>query len=65
PAAIIVGAATPDAWHWTGALEGLGAAEISPDAREAPGLLVVGQVVSLAGALRLDAGASARARSLA
>jgi uroporphyrin-III C-methyltransferase/precorrin-2 dehydrogenase/sirohydrochlorin ferrochelatase len=59
PAAIVVGAATPEAWSWTGALEGLGAAEIPHDAREAPGLLVVGEVVSLAGALRLEAGASA------
>jgi uroporphyrin-III C-methyltransferase/precorrin-2 dehydrogenase/sirohydrochlorin ferrochelatase len=65
PAAIVVGAATPDAWHWTGTLDGLGAAEIPPDAREAPGLLVVGQVVSLAGALRLGARGSAGARSLA
>ncbi|HEV3033033.1 MAG TPA: SAM-dependent methyltransferase, partial [Polyangia bacterium] len=65
PSAIVVGAATPEAWHWTGALHGLGAAEIPPDAREAPGLLVVGQVVSLAGALGLEARASAGGRSLA
>ncbi len=66
PAAIVVGAATPDSWRWTGALDGLGAAEIPPDAREAPGLLVIGEVVSLAGALRIEAVASAspRARSL-
>jgi uroporphyrin-III C-methyltransferase/precorrin-2 dehydrogenase/sirohydrochlorin ferrochelatase len=66
PAAIVVGAATPESWRWTGALEGLGAAEIPPDAREAPGLLVIGEVVSLAGALRLEASASAAgSRSLA
>jgi uroporphyrin-III C-methyltransferase/precorrin-2 dehydrogenase/sirohydrochlorin ferrochelatase len=58
PAAIVVGAATPEAWRWTGALDGLGAAEIPPASREAPGLLVIGEVVSLAGALRLEAGAS-------
>jgi uroporphyrin-III C-methyltransferase/precorrin-2 dehydrogenase/sirohydrochlorin ferrochelatase len=65
PAAIVVGAATPEAWSWTGALAGLGAAEIPHDAREAPGLLVVGEVVSLAGALRLQAGAAPGSRSLA
>jgi uroporphyrin-III C-methyltransferase/precorrin-2 dehydrogenase/sirohydrochlorin ferrochelatase len=59
PAAIVVGAATPESWRWTGALEDLGAAEIPPDAREAPGLLVIGEVVSLAGALRLEAGSAA------
>jgi uroporphyrin-III C-methyltransferase/precorrin-2 dehydrogenase/sirohydrochlorin ferrochelatase len=55
PAAIVVGAATRDAWRWTGRLDGLGAAEIPPASRAAPGLLVVGQVVSLAGELRVDA----------
>jgi uroporphyrin-III C-methyltransferase/precorrin-2 dehydrogenase/sirohydrochlorin ferrochelatase len=65
PAAIVVGAATPEAWSWTGTLEGLGAAEIPHDAREAPGLLVIGEVVSLAGALRLGAGAAPGSRSLA
>jgi uroporphyrin-III C-methyltransferase/precorrin-2 dehydrogenase/sirohydrochlorin ferrochelatase len=66
PAAIVVGAATPESWRWTGTLEGLGAAEIPPESREAPGLLVIGEVVSLAGALRLEAGATAPgSRSLA
>jgi uroporphyrin-III C-methyltransferase/precorrin-2 dehydrogenase/sirohydrochlorin ferrochelatase len=65
PAAIVVGAATPEAWSWTGTLEGLGAAEIPHDAREAPGLLVVGEVVSLAGALRLGSAAAPGSRSLA
>ena len=65
PAAIVVGAATPESWRWTGALDALGAAEIPPDAREAPGLLVIGEVVSLAGALRLEAGAATSTRSLA
>ncbi|HEX4403379.1 MAG TPA: uroporphyrinogen-III C-methyltransferase [Polyangia bacterium] len=64
PAAIVVGAATPESWRWTGALDGLGAAEIPPESRDAPGLLVIGEVVRLAGALRLEAGA-ADARSLA
>jgi uroporphyrin-III C-methyltransferase/precorrin-2 dehydrogenase/sirohydrochlorin ferrochelatase len=59
PAAIVVGAATPESWRWTGTLEDIGAAVIPPDAREAPGLLVIGEVVSLAGALRLETGAAA------
>jgi uroporphyrin-III C-methyltransferase/precorrin-2 dehydrogenase/sirohydrochlorin ferrochelatase len=58
PAAIVVGAGTPEAWRWTGTLAELGAAEIATYAREAPGLLVVGEVVSLAGVLRLDADAT-------
>jgi uroporphyrin-III C-methyltransferase / precorrin-2 dehydrogenase / sirohydrochlorin ferrochelatase len=67
PAAIVVGAATPESWRWTGALADLGAAAIPADSREAPGLLVIGEVVSLAGALRLEAGASTASgtRSLA
>ncbi|HTA21157.1 MAG TPA: uroporphyrinogen-III C-methyltransferase [Polyangia bacterium] len=64
PAAVVVGAATPESWRWTGALEGLGAAEIPPESREAPGLLVIGEVVRLAGALRLETGAT-DTRSLA
>jgi uroporphyrin-III C-methyltransferase/precorrin-2 dehydrogenase/sirohydrochlorin ferrochelatase len=65
PAAIVVGAATPEAWRWTGALADLGAVGIPPQAREAPGLLVVGEVVSLAGVLRLEAAAPSGSRSLA
>ncbi len=66
PAAIVVGAATPESWRWTGALDGLGAATIPPESREAPGLLVIGEVVRLAGALRLETGATAPgSRSLA
>jgi uroporphyrin-III C-methyltransferase / precorrin-2 dehydrogenase / sirohydrochlorin ferrochelatase len=66
PAAIVVGAGTPEAWRWTGALEALGAAEIPEASRAAPGLLVIGQVVSLAGALgAAGLGAVAPTRSLA
>jgi uroporphyrin-III C-methyltransferase / precorrin-2 dehydrogenase / sirohydrochlorin ferrochelatase len=66
PAAIVVGAATPESWRWTGTLDGLGAAEIPPASREAPGLLVIGEVVRLADALRIEAGATAPgSRSLA
>lgn len=52
PAAVVVGAETPAAWRWTGTLDGLGAAPVPPSARGeagAPGLLVIGQVVSVAG----------------
>jgi uroporphyrin-III C-methyltransferase / precorrin-2 dehydrogenase / sirohydrochlorin ferrochelatase len=56
PAAIVVGAATPQAWRWTGTLAALGGAEIPPASSTAAGLLVIGQVVSLAAALDLEAG---------
>ena len=48
PAAIVVGAATPQAWRWTGTLAQLGAVVIPDLVSRAPGLLVVGDVVSLA-----------------
>jgi siroheme synthase len=54
PAAIVGGAATPEAWRWLGRLDGLGAAEIPPGG--APGLLVIGAVASLAPALQAQFG---------
>jgi uroporphyrin-III C-methyltransferase/precorrin-2 dehydrogenase/sirohydrochlorin ferrochelatase len=48
PAALVLGAATPQAWRWIGALGDLGAAAIPDAAVEAPGMLVVGDVVALA-----------------
>jgi uroporphyrin-III C-methyltransferase / precorrin-2 dehydrogenase / sirohydrochlorin ferrochelatase len=48
PAAVVVGAATPQAWRWSGALGDLGAVEIPADSAEAPGILVIGQVVAVA-----------------
>jgi uroporphyrin-III C-methyltransferase/precorrin-2 dehydrogenase/sirohydrochlorin ferrochelatase len=51
PAAIVVGAATPEAWRWTGALADLGTAEVPEACAAAPGLLVVGEVVALAAEL--------------
>jgi uroporphyrin-III C-methyltransferase/precorrin-2 dehydrogenase/sirohydrochlorin ferrochelatase len=59
PAAVVVGASTPQAWRWIGTLAGLGGAEIPPESSSAPGLLVIGQVVSLAAELGLEAGATA------
>ena len=46
PAAIVLGASHPGSASWTGTLETLGAA-VLPDG-ELPGLLVIGEVVSLA-----------------
>ena len=48
PAALVMGAATDKAWRWTGPLGELGAVEIPASASDAPGMLVIGQVVSLA-----------------
>ncbi|HET6146043.1 MAG TPA: uroporphyrinogen-III C-methyltransferase [Polyangia bacterium] len=48
PAALVMGAATDRAWRWTGELGGLGAVEIPAEAAESPGMLVIGEVVSLA-----------------
>ena len=54
PAAVIVGAATPRSWQWTGTLGVLGAAEIPAASAGAPGLLVIGAVVGLAAELAAD-----------
>ena len=51
PAAVIVGAATPQSWSWTGTLASLGAVEVPAASSGAPGLLVIGAVVSLAAEL--------------
>jgi uroporphyrin-III C-methyltransferase len=48
PAALVLGAATPQAWRWIGRLGDLGAAAIPAAAAEAPGVLIIGDVVSLA-----------------
>ncbi len=54
PAAVVVGAATPQSARWIGTLDGLGAAEVPPTSAGAPGLLVVGAVVGLAAELASD-----------
>ncbi len=54
PAAVVVGAATPESARWIGTLEGLGAAEIPSTSAGAPGLLVIGAVVGLATELVSD-----------
>jgi len=50
PAAVILGAATPAAWHWTGTLADLGEIALptaASDERRQPGLLVIGEVVAV------------------
>jgi uroporphyrin-III C-methyltransferase len=51
PAAVIVGAATPQSWSWTGTLASLGAVEVPAASSGAPGLLVIGAVVGIAAEL--------------
>ena len=58
PAAVVVGAATPQGWRWTGTLGALGAAEIPAASAGAPGLLVIGAVVGLAAELAADLASS-------
>jgi uroporphyrin-III C-methyltransferase/precorrin-2 dehydrogenase/sirohydrochlorin ferrochelatase len=51
PCAVLLGASTPDAFTWTGTLDEIGGA-VMPEARsDAPGTLVVGEVVSVGIAL--------------
>jgi uroporphyrin-III C-methyltransferase/precorrin-2 dehydrogenase/sirohydrochlorin ferrochelatase len=61
PAAVILGAATPRSWTWTGTLGALGSVEIPAASAGAPGLLVVGAVVELGA--ELAAGLSAERAS--
>ena len=51
PAAVVIGAATPQSARWIGTLDGLGAAEVPAPSAGAPGLLVIGSVVGLAAEL--------------
>jgi uroporphyrin-III C-methyltransferase / precorrin-2 dehydrogenase / sirohydrochlorin ferrochelatase len=63
PAAILLGAATAEAWRWIGRLEALGEARLpdGPPGAEAPGLLVIGEVAALGPTLVPDFGALATA----
>ena len=58
PAALVMGAATDRSWRWLGPLGELGAVEIPAASADAPGMLVIGDVVSLAE--RIGAGATVR-----
>jgi uroporphyrin-III C-methyltransferase / precorrin-2 dehydrogenase / sirohydrochlorin ferrochelatase len=48
PAALVMGAATERAWRWIGSLADLGAVAIPAESADSPGMLVIGDVVSLA-----------------
>ena len=60
PAAIVCGASTPDAWTWTGRLDGMGGAEAPAGAA---GVLVVGEVVRVREALVSATGEACLART--
>jgi uroporphyrin-III C-methyltransferase/precorrin-2 dehydrogenase/sirohydrochlorin ferrochelatase len=55
PCAVLLAASTPDAHVWTGALEELGTAPVPSAAADAPGTLVVGDVVAIREALVAEA----------
>ena len=61
PAAIVLDASWSDQASWTGTLGALGGCELPADHPEAAGVLVVGEVVSLAEALSADKAPSVRA----
>lgn len=72
PVAIIIGAATEVEWRWTGTLAEMGMVDIpgrasGTEGNSAPGLLVIGHVVGIAGEIaraqnQHDASSEARAR---
>jgi uroporphyrin-III C-methyltransferase / precorrin-2 dehydrogenase / sirohydrochlorin ferrochelatase len=51
PAAILLGASTPEASTWIGSIEELAAAFLPDESRTLAGTIVIGEVVSLAGVL--------------
>lgn len=51
PSAILLAASTPEAYTWTGPLDALGRVALPADRRDAPGTLVIGEVVSVASSL--------------
>jgi uroporphyrin-III C-methyltransferase/precorrin-2 dehydrogenase/sirohydrochlorin ferrochelatase len=53
PAALLLAAATPHSHTWTGTLAELATTVLPPGLAEAPGTLVIGEVVSVATTLRL------------
>ncbi|MFL5306944.1 MAG: uroporphyrinogen-III C-methyltransferase [Polyangia bacterium] len=54
PAALVVGAATPQSARWVGTLDGLGTATVPAASAGAAGMLVIGAVVGLAAELAVD-----------
>jgi uroporphyrin-III C-methyltransferase/precorrin-2 dehydrogenase/sirohydrochlorin ferrochelatase len=65
PAALLLAAGTPRAHAWTGPLDALGRFEPEPALAEAPGTIVVGEVVRLAAAEALAPAEEGEARALA
>ena len=57
PSAILLAASTPQAYTWIGDLEDLGQVPLPDDRRNAPGTLVIGEVVSLASSVAQADGA--------
>ena len=51
PSAVLLGASTPDAHAWAGPLFELGDATLPAELADAPGTIVVGEVVGLSAAL--------------
>ncbi len=51
PAAILLAAGTPEAWTWRGRLDELAALALPESSGDAPGTIVVGEVVSVGAAL--------------
>ena len=62
PAAIVLGAATPDAWTWRGPLASMATVAIEAPAAELAGTLVIGGVAALP--LDLVDGSSVTARRI-
>jgi uroporphyrin-III C-methyltransferase/precorrin-2 dehydrogenase/sirohydrochlorin ferrochelatase len=56
PAALLLAAGTPDSHAWVGTLASLGDAAIPAPLADAPGTIVIGAVVAVADASRIDAG---------
>jgi uroporphyrin-III C-methyltransferase/precorrin-2 dehydrogenase/sirohydrochlorin ferrochelatase len=63
PAAVVVGAATPEGWRWIGTIDTMEAAEVPAASEDAPGLLVFGEVVALAGEIGQNAAREAPANA--
>jgi siroheme synthase len=65
PAALLLAASTPRAHAWRGPLDALGRFEPEPALADAPGTIVVGEVVRLAAAEALAPAQEGDARALA
>jgi uroporphyrin-III C-methyltransferase len=64
PAALLLAASTPRAYSWTGPLGALGRCEVPGALADAPGTIVVGEVVALAAAAALAEAREGEARAL-